>query len=551
MDFQRIFLSLIFFFSLFLLWDSWQRSQHPVVPLEASVAASGVAATGASAPAAQSGAQAATAAAAVPGNEAVAKSGHKILVKTDTLSAEINTLGGTLQRLELLQHRATDSDKPYALMHKKDDRVFIARSGLTGTDLPNHNTEFTFTDDNVQLAEGKDSVQVKLTATTASGATVTKTYTFHRGSYLIDVSYEIDNKGKTPVTTDAYFELVRDDSTPEGDSRFVPTYTGPAVYTEEAKYQKVAFSDIEKNKATFAQESNNGWVAMLQHYFAAAWFPKNGLQRKNYAESLGNKQYRIGTRLTVPAIEPGMSGSASATLYAGPAKSNLDDVAPGLGLTVDYGLLTPISKPLFIGLSYIEGWVHNWGVAIIILTLGIKLIFFPLSAASYRSMAKMRLVAPKLEKIKQQYADDRERLHKAMMELYKTEKINPMGGCLPMLIQIPVFISLYWAILASVELRHAPFVGWIQDLSSPDQYYVLPLLMAGSMLLQTRLNPTPPDPLQAKIMQTMPIIFGVVFFFFPAGLVLYSVVNNALSILQQWVITRNAEKDKDKVKKPD
>ena len=542
MDFQRIFLSLIFFFSLFLLWDSWQRSQHPVAPQEASVAASGVVATAASAPAAQSGVQ--NAAVAVPGNEAAAKTGHKILVQTDTLSAEINTLGGTLQRLELLKHRATDGDKPFVLMQKKDDRIYVARSGLTGSGLPNHNTEFTSSQDNVQLAEGQDTVEVKLLATTATGATVTKTYTFHRGSYLVDVGYEIDNKGKTPITANAYFELVRDDSTPAGDSRFVPTYTGPAVYTAEGKFQKASFSDIEKNKATFATDANNGWVAMLQHYFVSAWLPKEGVQRKNYAESLGNKEYRVGTYYALPAIEPGKSGSTSATLYAGPALSKLDAVAPGLGLTVDYGNLTVISKPLFEALSFIQGWVHNWGVAIIILTLGIKLLFFPLSAASYRSMAKMRLVAPKLAKIKEQYADDRERLHKAMMELYKTEKINPMGGCLPMLIQIPVFISLYWAILASVELRHAPFVAWIQDLSSPDQYYVLPLIMAGSMLLQTRLNPPPPDPMQAKIMQTMPIVFGVVFFFFPAGLVLYSVVNNGLSILQQWVITRNAEKDK-------
>lgn len=557
MDFQRLFLSLIFVFSVFLLWDSWERSQHPVAPQQASVGASAVAASGvsaASAPVAQGGAQVvsvnAGAVAAVPGNDGAAKSGRKILVKTDTLSAEINTLGGTLQRLELLKHRSVDSEKPFVLMQKKDERVYLARSGLTGNGLPNHNTEFASTDENVQLAEGKDSVQVKLTVVTASGATVTKTYTFHRGSYLIDVGYEIDNKGQAPVSTDAYFELVRDDSNTEGDSKFVPTYTGPGVYSTEGKFQKVAFSDIEKNKASFAAESNNGWVAMLQHYFVSAWLPKDGVQRKNYAESLGNKQYRVGTHYALPAIEPGKSGGTSVTLYAGPAQSSLDSVAPGLGLTVDYGLLTTLAKPLFWLLSWIQGWVHNWGVAIILLTILIKLAFFPLSAASYRSMAKMRLVAPKLEKIKQQYAEDRERLHKAMMELYKTEKINPLGGCLPILIQIPVFISLYWAILASVELRHAPFFGWIQDLSSPDQYYVLPLIMGASMLLQSKLNPTPPDPLQAKIMQIMPVVFSVVFFFFPAGLVLYSVVNNALSIAQQWVITRNAEKDTGKEKKP-
>jgi YidC/Oxa1 family membrane protein insertase len=548
-DFQRILLSLIFFFSIFLLWEQWQRDQHPELYQQAAAVApggaSGVASTsgsGASAPAAASSAASTNSAAAVPGSDA-GKSGRKITVKTDMFSAEISTIGGTLSHLDLLKHRAVDSDKPFALMQKHEGRVYIAQSGLMGAGMPNHNTEFTSQDSNVELAEGKDSVQVKLSATTAEGAVVSKVYTFHRGSYLIDVAYEIENKGKSQVKTDAYYQLVRDDSTPEGDSKFVPTYTGPAVYTQEAKFQKTSFSDIEKNKATYAAQADNGWVAMLQHYFVSAWLPKNGEKRENYVKSLDNKQYAAGVIVPVPTIEPGKSGSTSVSLYAGPTESKLDNIAPGLGLTIDYGLLTPISKPLFIGLSYIEGWVHNWGVAIIILTLLIKLIFFPLSAASYRSMAKMRVVAPKLAKIKEQYADDRERLHKAMMELYKTEKINPMGGCLPMLIQIPVFISLYWAILSSVELRHAPFFAWIHDLSSPDQYYVLPGIMAASMLLQTRLNPTPPDPMQAKIMQTMPFIFGVVFFFFPAGLVLYSVVNNVLSILQQWVITRNAEKD--------
>jgi YidC/Oxa1 family membrane protein insertase len=482
-------------------------------------------------------------AAAVPGGVA-AQSGRLIRVETDTLSAEINTMGGTLQGLKLLQHRAVDSDKPFVLMQNKDDHFYVAQSGLTADGLPNHTTEFSAQDDNVKLAEGKDTVEVKLTASAANGAKITKTYIFHRGNYVVDVSYDIENTGKSPINTDAYFQLVRDDSTPQEKTRFLPTYTGPAVFTEEGRMQKQPFADIEKKKNSFVEQANNGWVAMLQHYFVSAWILKPGVQHANYVDALGSNKYRIGERTVIPAIAPGQHGTVSATLYAGPASSKLDDIAPNLGLTVDYGWLTTIAKPMFWTLSFIQGLVQNWGVAIIILTLMIKLIFFPLSATSYRSMAKMRIVAPKLAKLKEQYADDRERLHKAMMELYKTEKINPMGGCLPMLIQIPVFISLYYSILSSVELRHAPFFAWIQDLSSPDQYYVLPAMMAASMLLQTRLNPPPPDPMQAKIMQTMPFVFGVVFFFFPAGLVLYSVVNNALSILQQWVITRNAEKAK-------
>jgi YidC/Oxa1 family membrane protein insertase len=280
---------------------------------------------------------------------------------------------------------------------------------------------------------------------------------------------------------------------------------------------------------------------MLQHYFVSAWLPAGKGPREFYTKQLSPKEFSAGVILPLASIEPGQSGRISTQLYAGPAQSKLDAIAPGLGLTVDYGWLTIFSTPLFWLMSHINDWVNNWGISIILLTVLIKLAFFPLSATSYRSMAKMRLVAPKLEKIKQQYGDDREKLNHAMMDLYKTEKINPLGGCLPMLIQIPVFIALYWAILSSVELRHAPFFGWITDLSATDPYYVLPLVMGISMLIQSKLNPVPPDPIQAKLMQIMPIVFSVVFFFFPAGLVLYSVVNNILSIAQQWYITRGQE----------
>jgi len=539
-DFQRLFLFLIFFFSVFLLWEGWERSQHPVAPQTSDIAPSDTSTPNATKEKEESKPNAVE---QLAGVQAANKSGKKILVKTDILSAEINTMGGNLQHLELLKHRATDSDKPFVLLQKGDSHTYLAQSGLLGDGLPTHNAEFTSQENNFQLQEGKDAVQVKLLATTTSGAKVAKIYTFHRGSYLIDVSYEIENAGTTQLSPSAYFQLVRDNSKSEGDSKFVPTYTGPAVYTEETKFQEVSFSDIEKNKANYPKNANNGWIAMLQHYFVVAWLPKDKTQREYYTKQLDGNLFAAGVILTVPAIEPGKSGGVSLSLYAGPAQSSLNEVAPGLGYSVDYGRLTLIATPLFWLLSLLQGWVQNWGLAIILLTVLIKLAFFPLSAASYRSMAKMRVVAPKLEKIKQQYAGDRERLHKAMMELYKTEKINPLGGCLPIMIQIPVFISLYWAILSSVELRHAPFFGWITDLSSHDPYYVLPLIMGGSMLLQSKLNPTPPDPIQAKVMQIMPIVFSVVFFFFPAGLVLYSVVNNALSIAQQWYITRRAVKN--------
>lgn len=536
MDFQRLFLFLIFSFSVLLLWDNWQRSQHPAVVQTSQKEVS----------------PAAISPEATINSETPAKplalqqkyqAGNKIEVKTDFLDAEINTAGGDLSQLQFLKHRdANDKSKPFTLLQDHKSEVYVAQSGLLGEELPTHNTAFTFEGGSEQqLAEGKNEIEISLVATTPLGVKVTKTFTFHRSSYLIDIAYKIENNGTKSLSPSAYFQLVRDTNKPEGDSRFVSTYTGPVVYTDKEKFQKVDFASIKKNKTNYPKTADNGWIAMLQHYFVAAWLPQGNIKREFYTRELENNLYSAGVILPVATIDPGKSGSVAISLYAGPAQTSLNKIAPGLGLTVDYGWLTVIATPLFWLLTLFHGWVGNWGIAIILLTVLIKLIFFPLSAASYRSMAKMRVVAPKLERIKKQYADDREQLHKAMMELYKTEKINPLGGCLPILIQIPVFISLYWAILSSVELRHAPFFGWINDLSAADPYYVLPLIMSVSMFVQTKLNPTPPDPLQAKVMQIMPLVFGVVFFFFPAGLVLYSVVNNVLSIAQQWVITRSAE----------
>lgn len=536
MDFQRLFLFLIFSFSIFMLWDGWQRVQHPIVQ-SAPVAA----------PSVVSAPVVATAGAANPSPGAVLvqqkhQDGKKITVKTDWLVAEINTVGGDLRHLEFLQHRDTqDNSKPFVLLQEQKEHIYIAQTGLLGTGLPTHNAVFTAQANEYQLVEGMDTLEVRLLATEIAAAKVAKVYIFHRGSYVVDVGYEIENSGSAPLSSSAYFQFVRDKIPPEGGSKFVPTYTGPSFYTEQEKFQKVSFSDIDKGKVEYLKSADNGWVGMLQHYFVAAWLPKDKTQREFYTKRLEDNLYSAGVILPVAAIAPGQSAKVSVRLYAGPAQISLNKVAPGLGLTVDFGWLTILSTPLFWLLSFLQGWVHNWGVAIILLTMLIKLAFFPLSAASYRSMGKMRVVAPKLEKIKQQYGDDRERLHKAMMELYKTEKINPLGGCLPVLIQIPVFISLYRAILDSVELRYAPFFGWISDLSAADPYYVLPLIMGASMLLQSKLNPVPPDPLQAKLMQIMPIVFSVVFFFFPAGLVLYSIVNNSLSIVQQWYITRGLE----------
>lgn len=536
MGFQRLFLSLIFFFSLFVLWTEWVRHNQPPQPQAAAEAARDPSIPTPTLQASQ------PAQAPVVAETAATPTGRKIVVTTDILRAEIGTAGGNLQRMELLQHKgAIDQTKPITLFQQENGHTYLAQSGLLGGDLPKHNAEFTVSGEVFELASGKDTVEVRLAAVSAGPAKVSKTYVFHRGSYMIDVVYEIENKGKTALAPSAYYQFVRDSNPPEGNSQFVPTFTGPAVYTDADKFVKVEFANIEKNKAEHPRQADNGWVGMLQHYFAAAWLPQGKDMREFYTRKLDGNLYSAGVIMPAAQIEPGQSASISMPLYVGPAQSRLDEIAPGLGLTVDYGWLTIFATPIFWLMSHINDWVGNWGVAIILLTVLIKLFFFPLSAASYRSMAKMRLVAPKLEQIKKQYGDDRERLNKAMMDLYKTEKINPLGGCLPVLIQIPVFIALYWAILSSVEMRNAPFIGWITDLSATDPYFVLPIIMGISMLIQTKLNPVPPDPLQARLMQIMPIAFSIIFFFFPAGLVLYSIVNNILSIAQQWYINRGAE----------
>ncbi|MBY0576590.1 MAG: membrane protein insertase YidC [Gallionellaceae bacterium] len=537
MDLQRLFLFLIFAFSLALVWDGWQRYQHPEQYIQQNVVANeGL-------PKPQAATSAVIEKVAVNQPLPAQAAGKIIQVKTNFLEAEINTVGGDIQRLALLQHPdGQDKNKPFVLFQKgAGTHNYIAQSGLLGEGLPNHNSLFVAERDVYSLADKADRVQVRLAATSLSGVKIAKVLTFQKDSYLVDVAYEIDNGGNTPLNASAYFQLLRDSAPPEGASKLVPTYTGPAVYTEKEKFQKVEFSTIDKGKVEYPKDSDNGWIGMLQHYFVAAWLPKDKANREFFTRKLDGGLYSAGVVLPVPAIAPGQKAVISVPLYAGPAQSSLDKIAPGLGLTVDYGWLTVIATPIFWLMALLQSFVHNWGVAIILLTVLIKLAFFPLSAASYRSMAKMRVVAPKLEKIKQQYADDREQLNKAMMELYKTEKINPLGGCLPVVIQIPVFIALYWSILASVEMRYAPFFGWITDLSAADPYYVLPIIMGASMIIQMRLNPTPPDPMQAKVMQIMPIVFSIIFFFFPAGLVLYSIVNNILSIAQQWYITKAAE----------
>jgi YidC/Oxa1 family membrane protein insertase len=422
---------------------------------------------------------------------------------------------------------------------------YSAQSGLIGDGLPNHRTPFRVLPGERSLGDGVNSIELRLQAENGSGVTVDKIYTFHRDSYVIDVAFELKNGGAEPLAAHAYFQLVRDDNAPAGDTAMMKSYTGAAVYTAEKKFQKVEFSAIEKGKIDYPRQASDGWIAIMQHYFVSAWLPSDKLPREYYTKKQPDGLYSAGVIVPTPEIAPGASARVAVPLFSGPQEhERLKAAAPGLDLVVDFGWLTIIAWPLFWVLEKFHGLTGNWGVAIILLTVSLKLVFFPLSAASYKSMAKMKLVTPRLTKLREMYANDRARQNQAMMELYKTEKINPLGGCFPILVQIPVFIALYWTLLAAIELRHAPFILWIKDLSALDPYYVLPVLMTITMILQTRMNPVPPDPVQAKVMMFMPYIFSVFFFFFPAGLVLYWLVNNILSILQQWQIQRMFDRDK-------
>ncbi|WP_186195983.1 membrane protein insertase YidC [Burkholderia gladioli] len=550
MDIKRTVLWVIFFMSAVMLYDNWQRAhgrQSMFFPnvTQTTGASSTDASSGASA---AGGAPAALPAASTTAPDSTAPIAQAQLVKfsTDVYDGEIDTRGGTLAKLTL--KKEGDGKQPdlfVTLFDHTKDHTYLARTGVTGGNFPNHNDLYTPVAGNPSaLAAGQDSMKLSFESQEKGGVKVVKTYTFTRGSYVIGVDTKIDNVGTAPVTPTVYMEIVRD-STPVETPLFSHTFLGPAVYTDQKHFQKITFSDIDKNKAEYVNSADNGWVAMVQHYFASAWIPQQGVKRDIYVEKIDPSLYRVGVKEQVKTIEPGQSADVSARLFAGPEEERvLEGIAPGLDLVKDYGWVTIIAKPLFWLLQKIHGYVGNWGWSIVLLTLLIKAVFFPLSAASYKSMARMKEITPRMQALRERFKSDPQKMNAALMELYKTEKVNPFGGCLPVVIQIPVFISLYWVLLASVEMRGAPWILWIHDLSQRDPFFILPVLMAGSMFLQTRLNPTPPDPVQAKMMMFMPIAFSVMFFFFPAGLVLYYVVNNVLSIAQQYYITRTIGKKK-------
>ena len=538
MDNKRLILLLVFSFSLIMLWDAWQKQGQPKPGAPVAISTAAVGGSSGAVPTSTLSAGSVPTAGAVPvAGQAVSSKAATTTVTTDLYRAEISSQGGDIVRLELLQHPETqDKSKNFVLFDNGSQHIYLAQSGVIGEGLPNHKSQWKLAAGEVSLKEGQNSVELRLESVAANGAKLAKVYVFNRGSYQIEVRHE-----GVPAGAFVYYQITRDGKAAEGGGNpmmmGVTTYTGPAVFTNAEKYQKVEFGDITKNKAKFTQKADNGWLAMVQHYFVAAWLPTGAVEREFYMRKVGEDLFSAGLILPVAA-----DGKSTISLYAGPQEQDkLQKIAEGLELVVDYGWLTVIASPLFWVLGAIHKLTGNWGWAIIGLTVLIKAVFFPLSAASYKSMAKMRVLTPKLVKLKETYGDDKQRLNQEMMEMYRKEKVNPLGGCLPILVQIPVFIALYWTLLGSVEMRNAPWLGWIADLSVKDPFYVLPLIMGVTMFVQTKLNPAPPDPLQAKIMLFMPIMFTGMFLFFPAGLVLYWTVNNLLSIAQQWQINRMIE----------
>lgn len=537
MDFQRVIAFIVFSLSILLLWEAWQDYNRPAPP----TAPNGATASNADADAATSlptPGRTLKAEHAPEGSETT--QGARAVIKTDVMEVVIDANGGDLRELILPRYRKNDDKtQPFKLFEERPGRNYFAQSGFIGGGLPTHKTLYQLEPGEYVLQPGEDRLTLTLTAVSGE-VEVSKTYTFRRASYVIDVDYRIVNRSHTEIESFPYYQLLRHGQAPEGESAFMYTFTGPAQYTEAGKFQKIHFDDIAKGKQDHIRTANDGWIGMVQHHFVAAWMtrdPTSNVPREFYTRALGNGEYTAGLILPAVRIAPGATEEVSMRLYAGPQdQETLKALAPGLQHVVDYGIFTVIAYPLFILLNWLKNLVGNWGWAIVLLTVLIKLAFYPLSAASYKSMAQMRKLAPRLQHLKERYGDDRQKLHEQMMKIYKEEKINPLGGCLPILVQIPVFIALYWVLLSAVELREAPWALWITDLSEPDPYYVLPVIMAVTMYIQQKLSPMPPDPIQAKILMIMPIVFSIFFFFFPSGLVLYWLVNNILSILQQWRI---------------
>jgi len=554
-DIRRTILWVVFGFSMVLLWDQWQiynghkATFFPAPPVKAEAPAGATPAITTGVPGA-AGVPSATSTAtpqAVPGGapSETTKSAREVIeVETDVLKLRLDSEGGSVLRAELLKHADVHhAGQPVVLLDESRERVYLAQSGLIpgagAPTLPTHKTPMTLTSQERRLADGAKELKLRFESASVNGVKLVKTYLLRRGAYDITIEHEVINQSATAVAPQLYVQLVRDGNKPEGESSFYSTFTGPAVYTNAKKYQKVEFSDIEKNKVEMEKQSQDGYVAMVQHYFASAWWLPNNLQRDLFARKIDNNLYAVGMIAALPSLEAGKSQTLAAHLFIGPQEEhNLEALYPGLELVKDYGWLTILAKPLFWLLDQLNDQLHNWGWSIVALVFLLKIAFYWLNAQAYRSMGKMKAINPRIMEMRERLKDNPQQMQAEMMRIYREEKVNPMGGCLPIAIQIPVFIALYWVLLSTVEMRNAPWIGWVNDLAAPDPFFILPVLMTLSTMLQTWLNPTPPDPIQAKMMWIMPLAFSVMFFFFPAGLVLYWLTNNILSIAQQWMINK-------------
>lgn len=559
-DLQRAFLWMIFLLAIFMLWDAWQvhngKESFFGTPQQIEEQVS------------QNTAQTEAEQAPVQDSRTVASEvnvtvASPVVVTTDNFKMTFDANGASVARVELLKEKETpdwkkqgflsyifgkDEQDPgnVVLFNTSAQQVYKAESGLVGGNFPNHRTSFALVSDDLTMDEGQDELKVKFRATQGNVELV-KTYTFRRDHYGIDVQYDITNKGNVAISPSVYMQLTRDDGKVSTDSAFYNTYTGPAMYTEEENFQKISFDDVADGDANFPAKSNEGWVAMLQHYFLTAWVPAEGASRENYVRQLDEHLFAIGSIVAAGDVAPGMTKSVQSILYAGPQdQRRLEIIAPNLDLVVDYGWLTFLAKPIYSLLAFLQSIVGNWGWSIVLLTVLVKAILYPISASGYKSMARMRDVAPRMKAIQEKYGDDKQALNQAIMELYRREKINPAGGCFPILLQLPVFLALYWVLLATVELRGSEWLLWVNDLATPDPYFILPLLMVATMIIQMKLSPKPADPAQAKMMAIMPVVFGVMFFFFASGLVLYWLTNNVLSIWQQWYVNKQIEEERRK-----
>ena len=548
-DIRRTILWVIFGFSMVLLWDQWQvyNGQKatffpaPVQQQKATSAAGSVAASSTSVPAPVT--PTAVTSNSVPANEPQTQvPKEKVDVITDVFKLTFETEGGTLSRVELLKH--IDVHHPgqnEVLLDDSKERVYLAQSGLiasvAGAAFPTHKTPMTLRPGPRKLEANDKTLSISFESPVQNGVKLIKTYTVQAGAYDIAVKHEIVNSSNQAISLQLYHQLVRDGNKPDGESSFYSTFTGPAVFTAEKKYQKVEFKDIEKDKAEFQKQSSDGYIAMVQHYFASAWLLADGTPRENFMRKIDANLFAVGMISPLGDVLPGTTKTVESRFFAGPQEEKkLEALYPGLELVKDYGWLTIMAKPLYWLVDKLNGILNNWGWSIVALVVLLKAGFYWLNAHAYQSMAKMKAVNPRIMEMRERLKDNPQQMQMEMMKIYREEKVNPMGGCLPIAIQIPVFIALYWVLLSTVEMRNAPWIGWIHDLAAPDPFFILPLVMTATTMLQTALNPAPPDPMQAKMMWIMPLAFSVMFFFFPAGLVLYWITNNVLSIAQQWLI---------------